>query len=184
MQIANEIQRLKAEIAKQRERIGSVKELVNEEIDRDLHLNLEDLSEKELDAEMGMSLARLDDDSDPRPDPQALTSHRKAIGKAIVFLKRFMFKIASVYTNTLLEKQNRFNHRSAALHHSFFIRFRQMEKKIRRIEEKLGDLEEHEVLLADKVEDMQKELTELQKEYDRHPDPQPGNSSQPGKDSP
>jgi prefoldin subunit 5 len=182
MQLTNEIQRLKAEIEEQRERISSIKELVNEEIHRDFHLNLEDLSGKELDSEMGVHLARLDEDSDPRPDPQALTSHRQVIGKAIVFLKRLMLKIASVYTNTLLEKQNRFNHCSAALHHSFFIRFRHMEKRIRRIEEKLGDLEEHEVLIADKLEGVQRSLTELREEYNH--DPQAGGRNQPGKDSP
>ena len=178
MQLTNEIQRLKAKLEKQRERIGSVKELVNEEIDRDFPLNLEELSGKELECEMGIYLSRLDEESDPRPDPWAFTSHRKIIGKAIVFLKRLMFKITSVYSNTLLERQNRFNHRSASLHHSFFIRFRQKEKRILRIEEKLEDLEEHEVLLADKLESMQKSITGLREEYDRIP--QAGTGSQSG----
>jgi hypothetical protein len=181
MQWADEIQRLKAELEKQRERIDSIKELVKTEIHRDFHLNLEDLSEKELDIEMGTYLSRLEADSDPRPDPSALSSHRKVTGKAIIFLKRIMLKVTAVYTNTLMEKQNRFNHCSAALHHALFIRFRQMEKRIRRIEEKLGDLDEDEVLLADRLESIQKRVAELREEYDRTPQAKAG--KQPDKDS-
>lgn len=150
--IAKEIKRLKEDIFRQKETISDINALVKQEIDRDFHLDLWELSEKELDAEMGERLSFLNDDIDPRPDPGAITSHRKILGKPIVLFKRLVMKIAGIYTNSLLEKQRRFNEQLVAFHLASFIRFRRNETKIKEIEEKIKTVEEDRELLPDRMD--------------------------------
>ena len=150
--IAKEISRLKEEIFKQKQKISDIKELVKKEIDRDFNIDLWELSERELDHEMGNRLSFLNDDIDPRPDIESITSHRKILGKPIVFIKRIIMKIANVYTNTILEKQRQFNEQLVAFHLASFIRFRHNETKIKGMDEKLKTLEEDQEMLLEQLE--------------------------------
>jgi len=154
--IADEIKRLKEEISRQKETIADIGTLVKRDIDRDFPLDFWELSEKELDAEMGDRLTFLNDDIDPRPDPGSITSHRKILGKPIILFKRLVMKIAGVYTNTLLEKQRRFNEQLVAFHLASFIRFRGNEKKIREIEEKIKTVEEDREFLLERLDKLDK----------------------------
>ena len=79
--VIKEINRLKEEIYRQKDKIIDIKELVKSEIDRDFGVDLWELSEKELDNEMGTRLSFLNDDIDPRPDSKSITSHRRILGK-------------------------------------------------------------------------------------------------------
>lgn len=162
--IIKEIKRLKAEIFKQKEKITDIKELVNCEIERDFHIDLWELSEKELDNEMGKRLSFLNDDIDTRPDSKSVTSHRKILGKPIVFIKRIIMKLASVYTNSILEKQRRFNEQLVAFHLASFIRFRQNEKNIKEIKERLKIVEEEQEILMEQLDQCRDEINRTRKD--------------------
>ena len=151
-QIIKEINRLKEEIYQQKEKISDIKVLVKEEIDRDFPVDLWELSERELDSEMANRLSFLNDDIDTRPDPQSITSHRRILGKPIVFIKRLVMKILGFYTNTILEKQRRFNEHLVVFHLASFIRFRHIERTTKEIREKLKTLEEDQELLLERLE--------------------------------
>lgn len=155
--MANQIDRLKEEIFRQKEKLSSVEELVKTQIDRDFRTDLWELSDKELDHEMGNRLSFLNDDIDPKPDPAAITSHRKILGKPIVFIKRTIIRIFGVYANALLEKQRRFNEQLVNFHLASFIRFRRIEKNINEIEEKLKMFEEDQDMLLDELEKLKNE---------------------------
>jgi hypothetical protein len=160
--IAKDINRLKEDLYRQKERAANIEALVKKEIDREFPLNLWELSEKELDAEMGDRLTFLNDDIDPRPDPKSITSHRKIFGKPIVLIKRLIMKVAGIYTNSLLEKQRRFNEQLVAFHLASFIRFRSSEKKLKLIEEKLKSLEEEREMLRERLDDFENKSSEGQ----------------------
>ena len=158
--MANQIVHLKEEIFRQKEKLSSIDKMVNTGIDRDFRTDLWELSDKELDHEMGNRLSFLNDDIDPRPDPMAITSHRKILGKPIVFIKRTIIKIFGVYANALLEKQRRFNEQLVNFHLASFIRFRRIEKNINEIEEKLKTFEEDQEMLLAKLEKLKNETHE------------------------
>ncbi|MGD2086047.1 MAG: hypothetical protein PVH61_07675 [Candidatus Aminicenantes bacterium] len=149
--IIKEINRLKQEIFRQKDKVSDIKELVTEEIDRDFPVDFWELSERELDNEMGSRLSFLNDDIDTRPDAQSITSHRRILGKPIIFIKRLVMKIAGFYTNTVLEKQRSFNEQLVAFHLASFIRFRHNEQKIKEILEKLKALEEEQGLILEQL---------------------------------
>jgi hypothetical protein len=149
--IIKEINRLTEEIHRQKEKAADLKELVKEEIDRDFPVDFWELSERELDNEMGRRLSFLNDDIDTRPDARSITSHRRILGKPIVFIKRLVMKIAGFYTNTILEKQRGFNEQLVAFHLASFIRFRHNERKIKEILEKLKALEEDQELILEQL---------------------------------
>jgi hypothetical protein len=149
--IIKEINRLKEEIYRQKEKAVDLKELVKEEIDRDFPVDFWELSERELDNEMGNRLSFLNDDIDTRPDARSITSHRRILGKPIVLIKRLVMKIAGFYTNTILEKQRSFNEQLVAFHLASFIRFRHHEQKIKEILEKLKTLEEDQELILEQL---------------------------------
>ncbi len=149
--IIKEINRLKEEIYRQKEKVSDIKELVTGEIDRDFPVDFWELSERELDNEMGNRLSFLNDDIDTRPDAQSITSHRRILGKPIVLIKRLVMKIAGFYTNTILEKQRSFNEQLVAFHLASFIRFRHNERKIKEILEKIKTLEEDQELILEQL---------------------------------
>lgn len=145
--ITGQIESLKEELFRRKEEVDSIKELVKSEIDRDYHINLWELSPRELDNLMGSRLSFLNDDIDTRPEPGIITSHRKILGKPIVFVKRVIMKLFSAYTNSILEKQRLFNDQLVAFHLASFIRFKHNEKKLREIEERIKDFEDNQELL-------------------------------------
>jgi hypothetical protein len=147
-----EINSMKQEIFQQKENITDIKDLVKKEIDRDFTVDLWELSERELDSEMGNRLSFLNDDIDTRPEAKTITSHRRIIGRPIVLIKRLVMKIAGFYTNTILEKQRKFNEQLVAFHLASFIRFRHNEEKIKEIKKRLKILEENQELMLERLE--------------------------------
>jgi len=145
------IHRLKKELFDQKEAVTEVAELVNAPIDRLYPIDLWELSERELDNEMGTRLSFLNDDIDTKPDASVITSHRRLLGKPIILFKRLLMKLFQPYTNILLEKQRRFNDQSVAFHLASFIRFRHNEARLLSLETKLKELEENQELLMDRI---------------------------------
>jgi hypothetical protein len=149
-QIKNEINGLKEEIRTQKEAVQDIHHLVKQDLKKRYPTDLWELSEKELDNEMGSRLSFLNDDIDPKPDNSVIITHRSGIlGKVIVRFKRILMKLAQPYTNLLLEKQRRFNEQLVAYHLASFIRFRSTETHIQKMDKKLKELEEDQELLMD-----------------------------------
>ncbi len=152
--IAAQLKTLKEEISREKEGITCIKELVKDEIDRDFPIDLWELSPRELDQQMGSRLSFLNDDIDPRPDPGVITSHRKILGKPIVFVKRIIMKLAKAYSDSILEKQRRFNEQSVVFHLASFVRFRHNEAKLKELEERIKDFEDKQELLLDELKNI------------------------------
>jgi hypothetical protein len=143
---ANMDEQIKAEIAKLKEyyqarksSLASLEELASKPLQHHFAVDLWKLSDSELDGEMGRRLSFLNDDIDCRPTP-AITSHRRLIGPLVVFCKKIVFKLLRPYTNTLFDRQNRFNEQLVAFHLASFIRFRRLEERTRLLEQQADEL--------------------------------------------
>lgn len=156
--IAAQIKEARDDISRRKEEIENIKELVKEQIDRDFHIDPWELSHRELDNLMGRRLSFLNDDIDPTPDPSIITSHRKILGKPIVFVKRIIMKVAGAYTNSILEKQRRFNDQLVAFHLASFVRFKYNEKKINKLEERIKDFEDDREMLLDELKNIREKI--------------------------
>ncbi|MCJ7526446.1 MAG: hypothetical protein MUP71_14670 [Candidatus Aminicenantes bacterium] len=145
-QIKEEIAKLKERFQGRKDSAASLEELAGGPIQHHFPVDLWQLSDSELDGEMGKRLSFLNDDIDCRPTPD-ITSHRRFIGPAIVLFKKMIFKIFRPYSNTLFVRQNHFNDQLVAFHLATFIR-------LRRLEEKVHALEQHEQEIKEQVEDL------------------------------
>jgi hypothetical protein len=137
--INREIGELKEIYRQKRESTLSLEQLVRGPIDVPVKIDLWELSEKELDQEMGRRLSCLNEDIDCRPRGD-LSSHRRIIGPFVVLAKKALRKVLSPYTNMLFLRQNRFNADLVAFHLAAFIRFRRLEKRMEELEERSREL--------------------------------------------
>lgn len=138
-QIKAEVAKLKEYYQARRSSLGSLEELAGQPVRHHFAVDLWQLSDSELDGEMGKRLGFLNDDIDCRPAP-AITSHRRLIGPLVVFCKKIVFTLLRPYTNTLFDRQNRFNGQLVAFHLASFIRFRRLEERTRRLEQQAEEL--------------------------------------------
>lgn len=140
-QVKAEIAKLKEYYLARKSSLGSLEELAGKPIQHHFAVDLWQLSDSELDGEMGKRLSFLNDDIDCRPAAD-ITSHRRFIGPVIVFLKKVVFKILRPYSNTLFVRQNRFNEQLVAFHLASFIRLRRLEEKMRQLERQEQEIKE------------------------------------------
>ncbi len=112
--------------------LAGLEELAGAPIRHHFPIDLWQLSDSELDGEMGKRLSFLNDDIDCSPTPD-ITSHRRFIGPAIVLFKKIIFKLLRPYTNTLFIRQNRFNDQLVAFHLASFIRLRRLEERVAQV---------------------------------------------------
>lgn len=136
-----EMMKLKKELYENKEEIRDIKKLVNKEIDKEIPVNLEDFSEKELEASMDEQLSYLDEAVNPFPDKTCITSHRKIIGKPIVWIKRFLLRTTNVYITLVLDRQKKFNQKCVALYQTLIRHQKKYRKKINQIEERISESE-------------------------------------------
>jgi hypothetical protein len=155
-----EIERLKRELEEKKREIRSLKELVHGDIDRDFPCDIGELSERELEDYFRGSFAPLHEVADPRPDPKSIRSHRKIIGRPIVFLKRAFLKMTGFYVHLLLDDQTRFNQRSAALAQALVVRVKRYRDRLELVEDKVGAFEENLVILKGRLDDLRSRLAE------------------------
>ncbi|MBE0665386.1 MAG: hypothetical protein E4H23_07240 [Chrysiogenales bacterium] len=139
--IKNEIAKLKKYFLGRKDSLSGLEELAGAPIQHHFPVDLWQLSDSELDGEMGKRLSFLNDDIDCRPTPD-ITSHRRFIGPAIVLFKKIIFKLLRPYTNTLFIRQNRFNDQLVAFHLASFIRFRRLEERMRKLEHREMEISE------------------------------------------
>lgn len=132
--IKDEIAYLKEYYQARKSSLNSLEELAGEPIQHHFPVDLWQLSDSELDGEMGKRLSFLNDDIDCRPTPD-ITSHRRLIGPFVVLFKKIVTRILRPYTNTLFVRQNRFNAQLVVFHLASFIRLRRLEEKVRRLEQ-------------------------------------------------
>ena len=130
--ITKEMIKLKKELYKKKEEIREIKKLVNKEIDQELPFNAADSSERELETLLEDHFSFLEKSIDPLPDKTSLTSHRKIIGKPIIWIKRIFLKITSVYISLILDKQKKFNQQSIVFFRAILLRIRRNRRKIKR----------------------------------------------------
>ncbi len=160
-QLVDQIKKLKETVFRQKESAADINSLLGEDIDRDFHLDLWELSEKELDHIMGDRLTFLNQDLDPRDSEDSISSHRKGLGKLIVWLKKRYLRVMDFYTEFLLTRQARFNPQLVAFHLASFIRFRHNEQKINTMTEKIKNLEEEQELLHEEVRQLKNLISNL-----------------------
>jgi hypothetical protein len=135
-----EIVELKEFYRGRKDAAASLEELAGQPIQHHFPVDLWQLSDSELDGEMGKRLSLLNDDIDCRPT-QDITSHRRFIGPAVVLFKKLLFKLMRPYTNTLFVRQNHFNEQLVAFHLASFIRFRLLEERTRSLEQQVDEIQ-------------------------------------------
>ena len=140
-QIKQQIGSWKKELKDQKEQIDKVENLINKKIDRNFDVNLWELSEKELDLEMGNRLSMLNEDIDIMRQ-EKITSHRKVLGLLIVPIKKLARKILLPDVSPFFERQKLFNEGLVAYLLASFIRFRSMEKRLRKLEQDIAEAED------------------------------------------
>jgi hypothetical protein len=119
---------------------ANLEELAGQPVQHHFPVDLWQLSDSELDGEMGKRLSLLNDDIDCRPTLE-ITSHRRFIGPAVVLFKKLLFKLMRPYTNTLFVRQNHFNEQLVAFHLASFIRFRRLEERTRSLEQHVEEIQ-------------------------------------------
>jgi hypothetical protein len=159
--VVREIQRLKEEIFRRKEEIQDIKELVKREIDRQFQVDLGELSERELGPELEKTLFSIENNIYPKPDIKSFKSHRKMLGKPILWLKRRFIRAISFYIDVILDKQKQFNKDSLALHKASLNRLGRSEELAKQIEKRLSHCEENVVIIINRLEDLQSSIKKL-----------------------
>ena len=152
--ITKELMKLKKELYRKKEEIHEIKKLVNKEIDGELPSNVTDSSERELETLLEEHFSFLEKSIDPLPDSTSLTSHRKIIGKPIIWIKRIFFKITRVYISLILDKQKTFNQKSVSLFRTLILHQRMYRKKISHIEKRISECEVHIAVISVKLKEL------------------------------
>lgn len=150
---------LKEELIRQKEQVKEIKDLIGKEIETHYKVDLWELSEKELDQEMGKLLTSLNEDIDCL-SPQKITSHRKIIGSFIVLAKKIITRITRLVLEAYLERQRRFNENAVRFQLASFIRLRRMEQKLEGIEKIVTEMEEQQDTLLDAIRSLSERLGE------------------------
>lgn len=150
-QIKQEIDSLKKELSNRREKIEKIETMVNKQIDYDFEINLWELSEKELDQEMGNRLTLLNEDADCIR-LEKITSHRKVLGPVIVVFKKIARRILLPFMTPFFERQKRFNVGMVNYLLASFIRFRSVEQRLKRLERDIAETDEKPDAAGDGVE--------------------------------
>ena len=151
---AKQLKKLKKELHTKKEGVHDLKELVKKEIDRDFPLNLMDFSERELESQMDEYFSLLNKSVDPVPDKISITSHRRWIGKPVVWIKRILLKTTRPYITLILDKQKTFNQKCIDLYQNLIIHQKRYHEKISHIEERIGDCEVQLEVISKKLDDI------------------------------
>jgi hypothetical protein len=140
-QLKQSFNSLKKELSNQREKIGKIEGLVKKQVDQDYEINLWELSDKELDQEMGNRLTLLNEDIDCM-QLEKITSHRKIVGPLIVGFKKMASRILLPFITPFFERQKQFNKGVVNYLLASFIRFRSMEQRLKKLERDIAETDE------------------------------------------
>jgi hypothetical protein len=153
--IGQELRRLKEDLRRRREEIGDLRLLVNQEIDRQHEPDVLDLTERELEAVIEKSLAAVKENLVLKAEPQSLTSHRRFLGRPVLYFKRIFLNWVDLYARMIMDKQNRYNRHSFDLLKALVLRSRWSREKLKELEGRLGDCEESLAVMISKSQDLQ-----------------------------
>jgi len=160
--IKKEMIKIKKELYKKKEEIRDIKTLANKEIDRELPPDLMDFSERELESQLEEHLSYLNQHLDPSPEKMSITSHRKIIGKPIIWIKRILLKITGAYVTHIFEKQKTFNQKCADSYQILLLHQKRHRKKNNQVEERISECEVHLEIVSRKLEELDAKLGQLQ----------------------
>lgn len=152
--ITKELEKLKKELSKKKEEIQDLKQWVKKEIDQDRISDIADFSERELESLMDEYHSLLDRTADPVPDKRSITSHRKGIGKPIVWMKRILLNWTKPFLNLILDKQKVFNRKSIELSQALILHQKRYHERISLIDERLGECEVDLKIMSKKIEEL------------------------------
>ncbi len=156
--IKKELMKIKSELYKKKEKIRDIAALANQEIDRNLVSDFMDLSERELESRLEEHISFLNEYVDPLPDRMSITSHRKIIGKPIVWIKRVFFKIAGIYFIHVLEKQKIFNQKCVDSYQVLRLQQKKYREKLDSAGERIAECEVLLEVVFKKVEELEKKM--------------------------
>ena len=148
--------KIKEELERERAQVQDINNLLKTRIDRNFKDNLWELSEKELDIDMGDKLSLLNESINPRQDLAEIKSTKKIIGKPITGIKRFIIRVVKHYLDPIYDKHIKFNERLVNFHLASYIRLRHNEKRLKNLEEKIS-------LISEDLEMMLDDLAKLKK---------------------
>jgi hypothetical protein len=150
-----EMPKLKKELYEKKEEIHDINKLVNKDIDRELHSPLEDFSERELESLMDEQHSFLANSVNPLPEKMVVTSHRKTIGKPIIWIKQRLLNVVSAYAyiKPIMVKQTAFNQKCVELYQTLILHQKKFRKKINHIEERVSECEAHLDIISNKLKE-------------------------------
>ena len=170
--IADKMKKLKNEIYEKKENIRDIQTLVNKEIDKEWNADVTDFSERELESRMDENISFLSDHANPIPEITSWKSHRKIIGKPIIWGKRIIFRFASAYFTHILEKQKTFNQKCLESFQILKLHQKKRQQKISGIEERIGECDMQLKALTKKLEELEAMLDQAEDPLpNRKPDP-------------
>lgn len=156
--IKKELIKIKGELYMKKEKIRDIGALADKEIDRDPVSNFTDFSERELESRLEEHISFLNEYVDPLPDRMSITSHRKIIGKPIVWIKRIFFKIAGIYFTHVLEKQKIFNQKCVDSYQILNLHQKKYREKIGSVGERIAECEVLLEVVLKKIEELEKKM--------------------------
>jgi BMFP domain-containing protein YqiC len=153
-----EIRRLKSDLLKKKGEVEDIRALVNREIDREFQTEALDLVERELEPFIEKSLTDIKENLALKAEPDMLRSHRRILGRPVLFFKKTFMSWVDLYTRMILDKQNQYNRSSFDLLKVVLLRSRWSREKLKDLEERLAECEESLVVMINKVDDLQARL--------------------------
>jgi len=153
-----EMTKLKKELYDKKEEIRDINELANKEIDRKLHSPIEDFSERELESLLDEHHSLLAKSVNPLPEKMVIPSHRKIIGKPIVWIKRRLLNVVSAYVTPIMVKQTAFNQKCVELYQALILHQKKLRKKINHMEERVSECEAHLDIISKKLKELDTKL--------------------------
>jgi hypothetical protein len=154
--IKKEMTKLKKELYEKKEEIRDINELINKDIDGKLHSPLEDFSERELESLLDEQHSFLAKSVNSVPEKMVITSHRKIIGKPIIWIKRRLLNVVSAYAyvRPIMDKQTAFNQKCVELYRTLILHQKKFRKKINHIEESVSECEAHLDIISKKLKEL------------------------------
>ncbi len=146
----DQLKEIKKLIFERKEKIYNIKELIKEEIDRDYNLNLWELSQRELDSEMGIKLSLLNNEADIRDKVE--------INPGLGLKGKLYFRLKSIFSGILLKsitpvinRQVSYNGQSIDLHLASYIKIKNVEDNFILLNERVKQLEEENCEILEKL---------------------------------
>jgi BMFP domain-containing protein YqiC len=153
--VERDIRKLKSDLMKKKEEIDDIRALINREVDREFQPEALDLAERELEPFIEKTLAEVKESLALKAEPETLKSHRRILGRPVLFFKRIFMNWVHVYARMILDRQNRYNRSSFDLLKVVLLRSRWSKEKLKDLEARLAECEETLAVMINRVEDIQ-----------------------------